>query len=72
VKLAVGARLWRGSVRVLLSCGGVQLLAELPMAIKLYKLSLGTPALQTRAEDIAVSSPAQTFDCRVCRFPSRL
>jgi hypothetical protein len=44
-KLVVGARLWRGSVRVLLSCGGVQLLAELPMAIKLYKLSLGTPAL---------------------------
>ena len=72
VKLVVGARLWRGSVRVLLSCGAVQLLAELSMAMELDKLLLEALVLQTRAEDIAVSSPAQTLGCRVGRFISRL
>jgi hypothetical protein len=54
---------------VLLGGGAVQLLARASMAMhlrklpKLLELLWKRCALQTRAEDSAVSSPAQTFGC---------
>ena len=68
--------LWRDGARVLLGGGAVQLLAQASMAMRLrkllelQKLLWKRRALQTRAEDSAVSSPVRTFDCRCCVLPS--